>query len=277
MKRYINKSVLSKNSINLYDGFNHSSIYDIPTSSTKDYSESLSKIRTDLSKKKNRCMIHTGFSSDAYPSIEEELGLTKGLLQIAYDYAYGVSIFCKSISILKDIDLLTKINEQKRVVVIVPLTTTNDDESILLEPNSATTKERLDVLSECRKRNIDTVVWINPILPYINDSIDNIKGILNYCKKTNVKGIVTFGLGLKLEDKNREFFFSNIHKNFPGVKDKYVDQFSDDTNISTPKNITLENIIFKFCLDNNIIYGSDKVFSFIDEFPERESLFDFEF
>lgn len=277
MKKYITKTILSKNTINLYDEFNHDSIYEVPTSESREYDDQLDKIRVDLSKKKIRHMIHTGISCNAYPNIEEQLCVTKELLNIAYDYAYGVSIFSKSNLIIRDLDLLQKINDQKRVVVMIPLTTLNDSDSKLIEPNSATTKERFNILAECNKRGIDTVVWINPILPYINDTVDNIKGILSNCKKTGVKAIVTFGLALKLEDRNREFFFSNIHKNFPSVRDKYLEQFSEDTSISTPRNITLENIIFKFCLDNNIIYGPDKVFEFINHFPERESLFDFEF
>ncbi len=276
MKKTINKLLSNKNLINLYDEHNHDSIYITPKEEVeRSYKLDLENLKKDLSKKKNRHMLHMGLINDAYPTIEEKLNVTKEVLDIVYDYAYGISIYTKSNLILRDIDILSKINEQKKVVVMIPITTYSDQTSKLIEPNSATTKERYNILSECNKRGIETVVWINPILPYINDSVESIKSILQNCKKYGVKAIITLGLGLNINDDDREYFFKNIYNNFPSVRDRYVEQFSEDNNISTPKNITLENIIFKYCLDNNMMYGIEKIFEYLNEFPERESLFDF--
>lgn len=278
MDKIIAKSILNKNSINLYDEYNHNSIYENSVVEViRSYDDQLEKVKKDLSKKKNRNMVHLGLTYNLYPEIEEELEVTKRLLDIVYDYAYGVTIFTKSNMILRDLETIDEINKQKRAVVMMPITTVSDTLSKSIDPKSASTKERLNILSECSKRGIETVVWITPILPYINDSVDNIKGILEQCKKVGVKAIITFGLSLKLEDNSREYFFKNINKLFPNVKDKYIEQFSEENSISTPKNITLENIIFKFCLDNNIKYGTENVFEYLNDFPERTNLFDFEF
>lgn len=55
-----------------------------------------------------------------------------------------------------------------------------------LEPNVCTTKRRFEVLKILNENNIGAVVWFSPILPYINDTKENVQGILDYCIKANV-------------------------------------------------------------------------------------------
>ena len=76
------------------------------------------------------------------------------------------------------------------------LTTYDDDLCRILEPNVCNTKRRIEVLEEMQKRGIPTVVWLTPILPFINDTEDNITAILNECVRVGVKGIIDFGMGL---------------------------------------------------------------------------------
>ncbi len=273
MKKILTKSL--KNLSDLYPGCTQGTIYSINTNHDLIVKEDIDLLEKELAKKKTRFMVHSNIMSDCLP-LENKQELINQTLNIFYNYAYGVSLLTKSNYILEEIDLIDKINQQKRVVVMTTLTTHDEELCKKLEPKCSTTKERFEMLKEFNKRNIDTVVCISPILPYINDSVENIRHILNYCKKAGVKAIITFGLVLSLKETNRDDFYNEVEKMFPKAISKYIDNFGNTCSISTKQNTILENIIFKFCLDNNIIYGNEEVFEFINQFPERTTLFDFE-
>ena len=90
------------------------------------------------------------------------------------------------------------------------LTTYDDSLCKILEPNVAVTSERFTVLKTLRDAGIPTVVWLTPILPFINDTEENLEGILQYCIGANVFGIISFGMGLTLRDGNREYFYKKL-------------------------------------------------------------------
>lgn len=274
MKKVLTKSL--KNLSDLYPWCTQGSIYCINNINEElIVKEDIDLLEKELSRKKTRFMIHSNIMSDCLP-LENKKELINQTLNIFYNHAFGVSLLTKSNYLMNEIDLIEKINKQKRVVVMTTLTSANEELCKKIEPNASTTKERFEMLKELNKRGIDTVVCISPILPYINDSVENIKQILNYCKKAGVKAIITFGLTLTLKENTRDDFYNEVEKLFPKVLSKYIDNFGNSCNISTKQNTVLENIIFKFCLDNNIIYGDDEVFQFINHFPERTTLFDFE-
>ena len=109
-------------------------------------------------------MIGTGAMSDPYMHCEENLRLTRKCLEIILENDFGVAIQTKSDRILRDIDLLSKINRSAKCVVQMTLTTYDDDLCRILEPNVCITKRRIEVLEEMRKNGIPTIVWLTPIL-----------------------------------------------------------------------------------------------------------------
>ena len=127
--------------------------------------------------------------------------------------------------------IVQKINNKTKAVVQITLTTANDTLCKIVEPNVCPTSHRVEVLRECQKRGIPTVVWICPILPYINDSIENLHTLLNYCKETDVKGIINFGMGLTLREGNREYFYAQLDKHFPGLKETYIKTYGNSYEI----------------------------------------------
>ena len=157
-----------------------------------------------LRSKRRRCVIGTGSMSDPYMHCEEQLRLTRRCLQIILQYGFGAAIQTKSDRILQDIDLLDEINRSAKCVVQMTLTTYDDDLCGILEPNVCNTKRRIEVLEEMQKRGIPAVVWLTPILPFINDSRENITSILNECVRVDVKGVIDFGMGLTLREGDRE-------------------------------------------------------------------------
>lgn len=101
-------------------------------------------------------------------------------------YGFGLCIQTKSDRILRDLDLLKRINQRAKCVVQMTLTTYDEDLCRIIEPGVCTTKRRFEVLSIVRDSNIPTVVWLSPILPFVNDTEDNLRGILDYCIKAKV-------------------------------------------------------------------------------------------
>ena len=157
-----------------------------------------------------------------YMHCEEELGLTRKCLEITKKYGFGMAIQTKSDRILRDIDLLSDINKTAKCVVQMTLTTYDDELCKKLEPNVCNTKRRIEVLEQMQERGIPTVVWLTPVLHFINDTEENIGAIIEECIRVKVKGIIDFGMGLTLREGDREYYYAALDRFFPGLKQKYI-------------------------------------------------------
>ena len=222
-------------------------------------------------------MIGTGAMSDPYMHCEEELQLTRKCLEIILHYGFGAAIQTKSDRILRDIDLLDEINRSAKCVVQMTLTTWDDDLCQVLEPNVCNTKRRIEVLEEMQKRGIPAVVWLTPILPFINDTEENITSILNECVRVGVKGIIDFGMGLTLRDGDREYYYAALDKHFPGMKERYIKRYGNAYELPSPKAKELTEIFQSICKANGILSSPEDCFRFMSELPEKYpqmSLFD---
>ena len=231
-----------------------------------------------LRSKRKKCMIGTGSMSDPYMHCEEQLRLTRRCLEIIRNYGFGVTVQTKSDRILQDIDLLDEINRQAKAVVQMTLTTYDDELCRILEPNVCNTKRRIKVLEEMGRRGIPTVVWITPILPFINDTEENVTAILQECARVGVKGIIDFGMGLTLRDGDREYYYAALDKHFPGVKERYIRRYGNAYELPSPNAAKLREIFFRVCKEQGILCTPEACFAYLSEFPEKYpqmSLFDF--
>ena len=222
-----------------------------------------------LKSKRKKCMIGTGSMSDPYMHCEEDLRLTRRCLEIILENGFGVTIQTKSDRILRDIDLLSKINSSAKCVVQMTLTTYDDDLCRILEPNVCNTKRRIEVLEEMRKNGIPTIVWLTPILPFINDTEDNITAILNECVRVGVKGIIDFGMGLTLREGDREYYYEALDKHFPGMKERYIKMFGNAYELPSPNAKELMGLFQRVCKDNGILSTPDECFGFMQELPDK--------
>ena len=104
---------------------------------------------------------------------------------------------------------------------MIQMTMTTYDEALCrkIEPNVSTTRERFAALKTLREAGIPTVVWLCPILPFLNDTAENVNGILDYCIEAGVTGVICFGMGLTLREGSREYFYKQLDRQFPGLKD----------------------------------------------------------
>lgn len=282
------KGILSaNNNMNIYRGCSHGCIYCDSRSKcygfTHDFEDieikenALELLESSLISKRKRCMITTGAMCDPYIHLEASIEYTHRCLELILKYGYGISIQTKSSRILRDLNLLEQINKNTKAVVQMTLTTYDEDLCKILEPNVSTTKERFACLKILSDKNIPTIVWLSPILPFINDTEENLRGLLSYCIEAKVYGIIFFGFGLTLREGNREYFYQKLDEHFPGMKDKYIKCFGNSYEIISPNANKLYKILQEECQKNNIILNNDYLFSYLNKFPEKEnqvSLFD---
>lgn len=284
------KGILSSsNGMNLYRGCTHGCIY--CDSRSKCYhmehafedveikENAIDLLENTLKRKRLKCMLSTGSMTDPYLPLEDEFGSVRKALSLAYKYGFGFTLITKSNRVLKDLDLLKAINDKTKCVVQMTLTTYDEDLCKKIEPNVSTTKERVEALKKLNEAGIPTVVWLCPILPFINDTEENIKGILNYCIEAKVYGVICFGMGLTLREGNREYFYNQLDQSFPNIKYKYIQTYGMQYQINSPNHTTLMKLFHQLCEDNGIVHDNKIIFEYLSEFEEKNrsiqlSLFD---
>jgi DNA repair photolyase len=222
-----------------------------------------------LKTKRKKCMIGTGAMSDPYIPIIENLHTIRACLEIIEKYGFGLAIQTKSNLILKDLDLLIKINKNAKCIVEITLTTFDEKLCKIIEPNVSSTKERFNVLKILRDNNIQTIVWLTPILPFINDTKENLTGILNYCIEAGVYGILCFEMGLTLREGDREYYYKNLDKYFPGLKEKYQKKYGNNYILTSDNNRELMEIFNKVCEENNIVHNVEELFAYLYAYEEK--------
>ena len=195
--------------------------------------------------------------------------MTRGALELMEKYGFGVAIQTKSARILRDLDLLKSINSRTKAVAQITLTTYDESLCRLIEPNVSTTGERIAALREFQKAGIPTVVWLCPILPFLNDTEENIRGILNACINTGVKGILNFGMGVTLRSGDREYFYAQLDKKFPGLKDRYIRTYGNAYEVPSPRNRELTRLFHRICEDNGIWHDNSQIFRYMAQFEEK--------
>lgn len=274
------KGILSgSNGMNIYRGCTHGCIYcdsrSVCYGFTHDFEDIEVKanapmlLEKALRSKRKPCMIGTGAMCDPYMHCEKELKLTRTCLEIIERYGFGVAIQTKSDLILRDLDLLKSINEKAKCVVQMTLTTCDEKLCSIIEPNVCTTQERVNALKVFRDNGIPTVVWLSPILPFINDTKDNIDGILDYCIDAGVKGIICFGMGVTMREGNREFFYSALDRHFPGMRERYHKKYGYSYELASDNSNELMRLFIKRCKQHGIMYNVDECFAYLHEFPEK--------
>ena len=276
------KGILSaKNGMNIYRGCLHGCIYcdsrrlcyqmkhkfeDIEVKAN-----AVELLENALRRKRNKCMIGTGAMSDPYMPIEEKLGNMRKCLEVIERYGFGVTMITKSTKVLRDLDLLKKINEKSKCVVQMTLTTYDEDLCRIVEPNVETTYERFCALEILRDNGIPTVVWLCPILPFINDTEENSRGILDYYVRAKVKGIINFDMGVTLRDGNREYFYKKLDEHFPGLKEKYIRMYGNSYQLSSPNRRQLNMIYKSECIKNGIMCDVNECFEYLNKYEDRYS------
>ena len=277
----VNGILSAHNGMNLYRGCQHGCIYCDSRSACyrmehafediEVKENALELLESALRSKRRRCMIGTGSMSDPYIPLETELCMTRRALELIDRYGFGVTLITKSDRLLRDIDLLKSINDKTKAVVQVTLTTYDDELCKLVEPNVCPTSARFEMLKKLRDAGIPTVVWLCPILPFINDTRDNLLGILSMCAEAGVRGIINFGMGLTLREGNREYFYKMLDRHFPGMKERYIKTFGNSYVADSPNSAELNALLRQFCAAQDILADNEQIFAYLSAFEEKKS------
>ena len=278
------KTILSaKNGMNIYRGCSHGCIYcdsrSLCYQIKHDFEDievkrnAVQILEAQLIRKRKKYMIGTGSMCDPYIPLEDELRITRQCLEVIERYGFGLSILTKSARIMRDIDLLKAINEKAKCVVATTLTTFDEELCRILEPNVSTTAERVAVLETMRETGIPTVVWLCPTLPFINDTEENLQGLLDYCIRAQVRGILCFGFGMTLREGDREYYYAQLDELFTGMKERYIERFGNAYSCQSPNNDRLMRLFRDTCKQHGILYRTNEVFAYLQELaPAQQQL-----
>jgi len=277
------KGILSaQNGMNVYRGCTHGCIYCDSRSTCYQINHPFEDIEVKenapelledaLRRKRKKCMIGTGAMCDPYMPLEKELRITRRCLEIIDRYGFGAAVQTKSDLVLRDLDLLKSINAKAKCVVQMTLTCIDPKLCALIEPHVCDTQRRAEVLDILRDEGIPTVVWLTPILPFIDDTRQNIEGLLESCVRARVKGIITFGgLGLTLRDGDRQYFYRQLDRHFPGLKQRYIRTYGNAYELPSPNNPELMPLIHKTCSEHGIMTDTDEIFAYLHTFEDKFS------
>jgi len=205
--------------------------------------------------------------SDPYIPIPENLANIRACLEIIGKHGCGIAIQTKSDLILRDLELLISINEKAKSIVGITLTTFDESLCKIIEPNVCTTKRRFEVLKKMGECGIQTIVWLSPFLPFINDTEENLRGLLDYCIDAGVYGIMFWGIGLTLREGDREYYYSKLDQHFPGLKKVYQKKYGNSYIVTSDNNDALMRIFHDTCRKNNIVCNNDVLFEYMRSFP----------
>lgn len=275
------KHILSPSGgMNLYRGCTHGCIYcdarsdcyhmDHAFEDVAVKENALTLLETTLARKRRKTMLGLGAMSDPYQPLEERLGYTRQALQLATRYGFGFTLITKSARVLRDLDLLERLHHETKCVVQMTLTTFDDTLCCQIEPNVSLTSERIAALKTLQQVGIPTVVWLSPFLPFLNDTEKNLHALLDACADCGVTGILCFGIGLTLRAGNREYFYTQLDRRFPGLKEQYQRRYGEAYVVTSPHNDCLMAHFHQTCAKRHILHDNTAIFRYLHDYTPTE-------
>jgi len=248
--------------MNIYRGCSHGCIYcdsrslcyrveNFDTIRAKE--DALRIIKNDLLKKRKRGVIGTGAMSDPYNPLEREHKLSRNSLELINAYRFGIAIATKSLLVCRDADILKDIQVHSPVLVKMTITTGDDNLCKIVEPNAPLSSERFSAVKELSSNGVYTGVLMMPLLPFIEDTEENIISIVNKAKESGAR-FVYAAIGMTLRAGNREYYYEQLDKHFPGIKERYIKKYGERYNCTSPNVKRLWNIFTNECQKHGLRY-----------------------
>ncbi|MCL2142300.1 MAG: radical SAM protein [Methanimicrococcus sp.] len=261
--------------MNIYRGCSHGCIYcDSRSECYKsgrlddDFSEIYAKenalllIEQELKARRKsspKMIIGTGSMSDPYNVCEAEFELTRSALSLFNKHKCGISVITKSALVTRDIDIYSEIQSHSPVNIGITITAARDDVCQKIEPNVSTTSDRLNAIKELADADIFSGIHMNPVLPKITDTIENVKTIIEKAAENNAKYVLCYGFGLTLRDGNREYYYENLDKHYPGLKEYYTKKYGMKYSCQCDSAKELFAVFKHECNRHNLLYKSEDI------------------
>lgn len=214
-------------------------------------------LNKELKRKRRKGVIGIGAMSDTYNVFEKQYEITKKALELISYYSFGVSIETKSSLITRDIELLKKINDKADVILKLTITTADDKLSRIIEPNVCGASERLNAMKELSDAGLFVGTLLTPIIPFITDSEENIRNVIKLSAENGAKFVFSIG-GVTLRDNQRNYFYEQIDRAFPGLKERYIKSFGNNY-FCYPQNKKLSKIFKEECNKYGLLYRMEDI------------------
>ena len=267
--------------MNLYRGCPHGCIYcdsrsncyhidnfDVP----KGKENAINILEKELSTKKEKGVVGIGSMSDTYSPVEAKYEQTRSALKLISKYKFGVSIDTKSDLILRDIDLLKEINSKNNVIIKLTITTASDELSKIIEPNVCVSSRRFEVIKELTDNVIYAGIMMNPVLPFITDTEENIKELVRLAHLAGAKFIHTY-MGMTLRENQRDYYYEKLDKYFPKLKERYISYYKESYNCAVPNYKKLYKVFTDECDKYGILYNmKDIIKDYKKEIKDNEQI-----
>jgi DNA repair photolyase len=241
--------------MNLYRGCQHQCIYCDSRSECyqiKDFTHDVlvkvnapELLNKELSHKRTKGTIGTGSMNDPYMPLEAERRLTVRALEVIAHYGFPVHILTKSNLVLRDIDILKRISRVYAAVSFT-ITTADDDLGRKLEPGAAPVSERFKAMEALTSAGIYTGVLMMPVLPFLEDSEENIRSIVSRAASYGAQYILPC-FGVTLRGRQREYFLTRVDSLSPGMRAKYESTFGQRYLCESPNTAYLKHLFVELC------------------------------
>lgn len=162
-------------------------------------------------------------NTDCYQPAEKKFEITRQILQILWKYRHPVGLITKNSLILRDLDILQKLNEQNLVKVSISVTTLQEELRRFLEPRTASVRNRLQTIEALSSYGIPVNVMIAPIIPGLTEH-----EILEIAKRVEACGARSIGYTMvRLNGDVGKIFEDWIRKNMPDRADKVLNKIRE--------------------------------------------------
>lgn len=253
--------------MNLYKGCSHGCVYCDSRSACYQIHEFdyirikehvLTTLELDLRRKRKKGVVGIGAMSDTYNPYEKDRKITRNALLLLEKYGFGIGIDTKSTLILRDIDILQRIAENSSCIVKITITTSDDNLAKVIEPYAPSSTQRFKALETLHQAGIYAGILLMPILPFINDSVENIKEIVHQAHLHHAKFIYS-AFGVTLRDNQRDYFYYQLDHYFPGKRQLYETYYHNIYSCNSLYRKELDAVFKKECHKYGIVYCMDDI------------------
>jgi DNA repair photolyase len=214
-------------------------------------SNAVDVLRAELQRTRKRGIVGTGSMNDPYMPIEERWRLTEGALEAIAEYGFGVHVITKSTLVLRDVGLLQRISRHSTAAVSLSITTIDDELAHRIEPCAPPPSERFLALRALADAGIEARVAFMPVLPFLEDSSDNVRAIVERAKECGVRAIAA-SFSVTLRDRQRAYFYARLDESFPGTRAQYEARYGDRYVCSPPDSDALRVHFEALCAKHGI-------------------------
>jgi DNA repair photolyase len=208
-------------------------------------------LRRELAGKRVVGTIGTGSMNDPYMPLEDKVRLTRRALEVIAEFGFPVHTITKSDLVVRDLDLFADIQQQTYAAVTFTVTTADDDLSRKLEPGAPVSSRRLAALRTLSLRGILTGITLMPVLPFIEDTEDNIRRIVTLAAENGAKYILP-AFGMTLRDRQRAYYYDKLDLHFPDLRTRYEKTFGEKYSASAQNARHLAQIFGEMCEQHDI-------------------------